>query len=154
MLRVEQILRNEEGKNVLKDSFETIIIKANYIIVKKEEGYGLYKLCDYKQILNCEWDKITFEGEYIVASRYSQFAVFDSEGKPILKCNWDKVVLYENGILVSKNKVQGFFNYNGDIILDCVWKRIEPFHNVLLAFRGNGAKRMTFDYDGNIIEDK
>ena len=33
----------------------------------------------------------------------------------------------------------------------CNWRRIEPYPKVMLAFIGNGAKRVTFDYNGTQI---
>lgn len=153
MLKIEQVLRNENGENVLNDYFDSITIKADYIIVKKNNLYGIYNLHSFKKILDCEWDKVIFDRDYILACRYSQIAVFDCEGTEILNREWDRVVLYEKGILTTKNRVQGFFKYDGTPILNCVWKRIEPYENIMLAYRGNGAKRILYNYDGNIVEE-
>ena len=153
MLKIEQVLRNEKGENVLKDYFDTITIKADVIIVKKNELYGLYNGVTFKKLLDCEWDKIVLNGDFILSYKYSQIALFDSEGNQILKCEWNKIVLYEHGILASKNGLQGFFRYDGSAILECVWRRIEPFHEVLIAYRGNGARRTLFDYNGKQREE-
>lgn len=152
MLKIEQVLRDENGENVLNDYFDSIIIKADSIIVKKNNLYGIYNLHTFKKILDCEWDKVIFDTNYILAYKYSQIAVFDCEGTKILNPEWDKVVLYEKGILTTKNGAQGFFKYNGTTILECVWKRIEPYANVILAYRGEGAKRILYNYEGNVIE--
>ncbi len=152
MLKIEQILRNEKGDNVLGESFEQIQLKNGFIIVKKEGLKGLYRIDNYKKILNPEWDEIRFNGKYIFAERYSQIALFDSDGKEILHCEWDRILLYEKGILVSKGNQQGFYSYTGEAILECNWRRIEPYPKVMLAFRGNGAKRVTFDYNGTQIQ--
>ena len=152
MLKIEQILRNEKGDNVLGESFEQIQLKNGFIFVKKEGLKGLYRIIDnYKKILNPEWDEIRFNGKYIIAERCSHIALFDSDGKEILQCRWDRILLYEKGILVSEGNFQGFYSYTGEAILDCIWRRIEPYPKVMLAFRGNGAKRVTFDYNGNQI---
>lgn len=153
MLKIEQVLRNENGENVLNDYFDSINIKADYIIVKKNNLCGVYNLHTFKKVLDCEWDKVVFNRDCILAYRYLQITVFDCEGSKILNCGWDKVVLYEKGILTTKNGVQGFFRYDGTTILDCVWKRIEPYTDILLAYRGKGAKRILYDYDGNVIEE-
>lgn len=153
MLRIEQILRNEKGENVLNDSFDTITIKGNAIIVKKKDFYGLYNGNTFKKILECEWDKIVLMGEFILSYKYSQIALFNYNGNQILPCEWSKIVLYEKGILVSKNGLQGFFRYDGSSVLECVWKRIEPFREVLIAYRGNGARRTLFDYNGKQREE-
>lgn len=152
MLKIEQVLRNEFGENVLGDFFENITIKGEFAIVKKENLLGLYNVKTLKKILECDWDKIAFDREYIIVSRYSKIGIYDILGNNILECKWDKVVLYEYGILVTKNKVQGFYNYNGKPILECVWKRIEPYQEIILAYRGNGAKRVLFNYQGEIEE--
>ena len=102
--------------------------------------------------MNPLWDEIRFNGKYIFAERYSQIALFDSDGKEILQCEWDRILLYEKGILVSKGNQQGFYSYTGEAILECNWRRIEPYPKVMLAFRGNGAKRVTFDYNGTQIQ--
>lgn len=154
LLKIEQILRDEEGRNVLNDSFESISIDTKFITVKQNGMYGIYRLSDYSRLLECICDKVTFYGDYIVASKYSKFALFDSDGKQILDWDWDKIVLYEKGILVTKNKIQGFYSYDGKVILECIWKRVEPYSQVLISYRGNGARRMTFDYKGNVVEDK
>lgn len=152
MLKIEQILRNEEGQDVLGKSFDQIKLKDKFIIVQKQGVYGLYRMHDYKKLLEAEWDEITFKGDFIIAKMFSQIALFDYEGKKILEREWDKIVLYENGILVFKGGQQGFYSYDGKAILDCNWKRIEPYANVMLAYRGNGAKRIMFDYAGNQIQ--
>lgn len=36
--------------------------------------------------------------------------------------------------------------------MECNWRRIESYPKVMLAFRGNGAKRVTFDYNGTQIQ--
>ena len=143
MLKIEQILRNEKGDNVLGESFEQIQVKNGFIFVKKEGLKGLYRIIDnYKKILNPEWDEIRFNGKYIIAERYSKIALFDSDGKEILQRRWDRILLYEKGILVSEGNFQGFYSYTGEAILECIWRRIEPYPKVMLAFRGNGAKRV------------
>lgn len=148
MLKIEQILRNENGENVLGDYFDSITIKAGVIIVKKNELYRLYNGINFKKILDCEWEKIVLNGDYILVYKYLQIGLYDFEGNKILDCEWNKIVLYEYGILVSQNGLQGFFRYDGSILLECVWKRIEPFRGVLIAYRGNGARRILFDYNG------
>lgn len=153
MLKIEQILRNDDGINVLGDSFDSINIKENHIIVKKDGLIGFYDAKTFKQILKCEWEKITFNGKYVVTSKHSMFAVFDEVGNQILNWNWDKVVLYGEGILVTKNGRQGFYNYNGNKILECIWKRIEPYSQLLIAYIGNGDKGKKFDYLGNEKEE-
>ena len=149
MLKIEKILRNEKGKNVLKDSFDEITIKSNAVIVKKDGQYGVYNMNTFQKILECVWDKIALNGEFILAHKYSQIALFKFDGSQILQCEWKSIVLYERGILATKNELQGFFAYDGTVILECVWKRIEPFHEVLVAYRGKGSKRILFDYQGN-----
>lgn len=153
MLKIEQILRNENGENVLNDSFDTITIKSGAIIVNKNGLYGLYNGVTFKKLLDCEWDKIVLNGNFILSYKYSQIALFDFEGNQILKCEWNKLVLYEHGILASKNELQGFFRYDGSAVLECVWRRIEPAHEVLIAYRGNGARRTLFDYNGKQQEE-
>lgn len=97
MLKIEQVLRNEKGENVLKDYFDSITIKADVIIVKKNELYGLYNGITFKKILNCEWEKIVLNGEYILVYKYSRVGLYDLEGNKILDCEWNKMVLYEQG---------------------------------------------------------
>lgn len=150
MLKVENVLRNEKGENVLNDYFESIIIKGNFILVQKNGFKGLFNAENFNKILECEWDKIVFDWNYILAYRNSQVAVFEQNGNKILECEWDKVIIYEKGLLAIKNGMQGFFKYNGTPILNCVWRRIEPYSEVILAYRGKGAKRIIYDYDGNI----
>ena len=153
MLKIEQVLRNEKGENVLKDYFDSITIKADVIIVKKNELYGLYNGITFKKILDCEWEKIILNGDYILVYKYSKIGLYDFEGNKILDCEWNKVVLYEHGILVSQNGLQGFFKYDGSVLLECVWKRIEPLREVLIAYRGNGTRRTLFDYNGKQREE-
>lgn len=149
MLKIEQILRNEKGENVLNESFDAITIKKNVIIVKKNGFYGLYDVNTFKKILECEWDKVEVKGNIILAYKYSQIVIFDYEGNRILPDAWSKIVLYEKGILASKHDLQGFFRYDGSVVLECIWKRIEPLHEVLIAYMGNRTRRKLFDYDGN-----
>ena len=153
MLRIEQILRNDEGINVLGDSFEAINIIGNHIIVKKCGLTGVYNAKTFEKVLECEWDKVSFDRRYIIASKDSMIAVFNEDGNCIVDWNWDKVALLDKGILVTKNGRQGFYNYNGDVILECIWKRIEPYSQILLAYIGNGARRKKFDYLGNEKEE-
>ena len=150
VLKVEQVLRNEQGDNVLNDYFDSIVIKEDYIIVKKNNLFGLYNLKTLKKVLDCEWNKIVVSGRFVLAYKYSKIAVFDLEGNTILKHEWDKVVLYKKGFLVTKNDMQGFYGYNGRAILKCEWKRIIPYTNVMLAYKGEKARKIVFDYDGNV----
>ena len=122
MLKIQQVLRNEKGENVLNDYFESINIKGNYIVVKKNGLFGLYRLKDFKKILDCEWDKIVFDRNCILAYKFFKITVFDENGNNILGSDWDKVVLYDKGIVVTCNDLQGFFKYDGTIILDRVCK--------------------------------
>ena len=153
MLKIEQILLDDKNENVLKDSFEEINVLEKWIIVKRNGKKGLYRNETFQKFLDYEWDKFVFDKGYVLAYKYSQITLFDENGNKILDCNWDKIVFYEKGILATKNGVQGFFDYNGKSILDCVWKRIEPYPQTLVAYRGRGAKRKLFDYDGNLIEE-
>lgn len=153
MLKVEQVLRNEKGENLLKDFFESIAFKYGYIIVKKEGLFGLYDSTKYNQILKCEWNKLLFEGEYIIAYKGNFRAVFHKSGKKILKADWNKIVLYPYGILATKNGLQGFYNFDGTPILECTWRRIEIFANSLFAYKGNGVKAIRYDLKGKIQKD-
>lgn len=153
MVKIEQVLRNENGENVLNDYFETITIKGNDIIVKKEGLSGLYDAVTYRKILNCDWDKIASEGDYFMVSRYAKVGLFDREGKVVLEAVWDRLVLCSNGILATNNGVQGFFKYDGTALLECVWKRIEPLAQCMFAYMGKGAKRVLYNYDGTIKEE-
>ena len=153
MVRIEQVLRNEKGENVLNDYFETITIKGGDIIVKKEGLFGLYDAVTYNKILDCEWDKIVFDGNYIMVSRCAKFGLYDRDGKVVLEAIWDKLVLRTNGILATNNGFQGFFKYNGVVLLECVWKRIEPHAQCMLAYMGKGAKSVMYNYDGTIKEE-
>ena len=149
MLKIEQILRDEDGKIVLNDSFDSITIIENQILVEKNGFMGFYNITSFEQILKCEWDKLKFEGMYVIAYKDPLYAVFDVNGNKILDHNWDKVKLYGNGILVTKNGKQGFYDYNGNVILECIWKRIECYHQSLIAYMGNGTKGKFFDHLGN-----
>ena len=153
VLKIEQILRNEKGENVLNDSFDTITIKAKAIVVKKNGFYGMYNGITFRKILDCEWEKIVLNGNFILPYKHSQIALFDYEGNQILPCEWNEIILYEHGILASQNGLQGFFKYDGSVLLECVWKRIEPFREVLIAYRGNRARRTLFDYNGKQREE-
>ena len=114
MLKIQQVLLNENGENVLNDYFDSIIFKTNYVLVTKAHMTGIYDRTSFKQILKCEWETITFERGYIIASRISQIGVFESSGQNILHSyNWDKVKLFDEGILVTKDSKQGFFRYDG-----------------------------------------
>lgn len=153
MLKVEQILRNEEGINVLGDSFESIVVRGTYIIVKKNGLFGAFDANSYKKLFDCEWDKIIFDRDYFIVSRNDFYTVFDSKGNQILGLDWSKIALYNTGILVAKNNKQGFYDYNGNVILNCEWKRIEPYSQLLFAYTGNGSKGIKFDYSGNKTEE-
>ena len=78
MLKIQQVLLNENGENVLNDYFDSIIFKTNYVLVTKAHMTGIYDRTSFKQILKCEWETITFERGYIIASRISQIGVFES----------------------------------------------------------------------------
>lgn len=153
MLKIEQVLRNERGENLLNDFFDSITFKYDYIIVKKNGLFGLYDSSNYNKILDCEWEKLVFEGNYIIAYKKSFRGVFHRSGKQILKPEWNKIVLYPCGILATKNGLQGFYNFDGIPILECIWKRIEPFSNSLFAYKGNGAKAIRYDFQGNVLSD-
>ena len=152
MLKVQQILCNEDGENVLKDYFDSISLKGQYIIVKKNNLIGIYDGVTFFSILKCEWEKVVLDRNYFVATKGPQIGVFDYLGNNILKnSNWDNVKLFDYGVLVTKNGKQGFIKYDGTILLDCIWKRIEPYNRILLAYQGNGAKRIKFRYDGTRV---
>ena len=154
MLKIEQVLRNEKGENVLKDYFESITYRFSYIIVKKNGLYGLYNANNYNKILECEWYKLVFEGDYIIAYKnISTRAAFHKSGKQILKADWNKVSIYPYGIVATRNGLQGFYDFNGVPILECTWRRIEPFGNLLFAYVGNGKKAVRYDLRGNILKE-
>lgn len=154
MLKIEQVLRNEEGENVLKDYFESITFRFGYIIVKKNGLFGLYDANNYNKILDCEWNKLVFEGDYIIANKnISIRAVFHKSGKQILKAEWNRIAIYPYGILATKNGLQGFYDFTGAPILKCIWRRIEPVSDFLFAYKGNGAKAVRYDLQGNILKD-
>lgn len=153
MVKIEQVLRNENGENVLNDYFETITINGNVIIVKKEGLFGLYDAVTYKKILNCEWDKIVFDRNYIMVSKGTKVGLYDYDGNVVLEAIWDRLVLYANGILATKNGVQGFFRYDGTVLLECIWKRIEPLAQIMFAYMGKGVRRVLYNYDGTIREE-
>ena len=149
MLKIQQVLRNELGENVLNDYFDMIVLKNKYILVKKDGLTGIYDSSTMKQTLKCEWKKIILEDDYIIAFKESQIGVFNSLGKNILNSlNWDEVRLVGKGIIATKNGKQAFFRYDGKMILDCIWKRIESYPQILLAYQGNGSKSICFDYNG------
>ena len=150
MLKIQQVLRNENGENVLNDYFDTIIIKDQFVIVKNNKLTGLFNAQTLNPILHCEWDKIVLDGDYILAYKNCEIAIFDVTGKRVLEFNCNKAVLYSKGILVTSNDKQGFFKYDGTAILECVWKRVELYPDVIVAYKGNGARRLLFDYEGNM----
>ncbi len=151
MLKIEQVLRDDNGRNVLNDYFDTITIKQNCIIVVKNGLWGAYNPKTFEKILDCEWDKIKFEENVILAYKNSKIKVFDYAGTAISEEQWDQIKLYPKGFVATKNKNQGFFRYDGTVIVDCIWKRIEIYSKVIFAYEGNGKRRIAFDYDANII---
>ena len=44
MLKIQQVLRNELGENVLNDYFDMIVLKNKYILVKKDGLTGIYHI--------------------------------------------------------------------------------------------------------------
>ena len=147
MLKIQQILRNEFGENVLNDYFDMIDLKNKYILVKKDGLIGAYDSLTMKQILKCEWMKIKFEDEYIIAFKENQIGVFNSLGENILNSlNWDEVKLVNKGIIATRNGKKAFFGYDGKMILDCIWRKIESYPQVLLAYQENCRKSSCFDY--------
>lgn len=75
---------------------------------------------------------------------------YDYTGKVVLNTDWDKLVPCEKGILVTKSNMQGFFSYDGNPILNCCWKRLEPHSQAILAYIGEGARKVLYNYDGTI----
>ena len=151
MLKIQQILRDENGKNLLDDCFDTILIKENCIITINNKCYGFYTRPGFKRVLSCEWDKIILEGDYIIASKRLKTGLWKVNGDKIIKPEWDKIILTPHGIIVIKEKKQGFFDYQGNMILNCEWKKIISYPKVLLAYPGN-RKKVVFDYRGKVIE--
>ena len=153
MFRVQQILVDDNGNNVLGRMFDKIQLIDEFVIVHKNGLKGLYSIEDYRNILEVEWDKIELSQGFVCAERDSKMAFFDYSGKKVLPCEWDRISIYPNGILVSRNQRQGFYSYKGEVLLECVWKRIEPYQKALIAYEGNGTRRMIFNYRDNEIID-
>lgn len=149
MLKVQQVLCNENDENILNDYFDSINFNEKYITVRKNNLTGIYDRVTFLPILKCEWEKIVIDRNYFVATKGSQIGVFNYQGNNILKSlNWDNIKLFDYGVLVTKDGNQGFIKYDGTVLLDCIWKRIEPYHRILLAYKGNGARGIKFRYDG------
>lgn len=147
MLKIKKILRNEEGINVLNDSFDDIELLGKYILVSNNKKFGLYSYKGFKQLFPCEWDKISIHENHIIAQKESKEFLFDDEGNKVLKKGFDKIQLFSRGILVILNKKRGFYDYNGKEILSCSWRRIELYNKALIAYNGNREEKKIIKYD-------
>ncbi len=148
MLKVECVLRDENGNNVLNDFFDSIIVREKYILVKRGLNYGLYNTTTLQKILDCEWNSIKGENSYIIAQKDGFSYLFTNEGKKVLKSGYDIIKIFKKGILVSKNRKKGFIRFDGKVILYCDWKNIEPYTQALIAYKGNGERKKGCDYKG------
>ena len=107
-----------------------------------------------ENVLEDSFEEINVLQKWIIVKKNGKKGLYCNDTfEKFFDCEWDKFVFYEKGILVTKNGLQGFFDYEGKLVLEYVWKKIEVYPQALVAYRGRGAKRKLFDYNGNLIEE-
>lgn len=109
---------NYKGKQVLDfeyDSIERVRNDKDYLIVRKNGQYGLYK--NNEAIINCNYQEFKYEEDinlYFV-KRGNLYGVLDENGKVIVHVNYPKI--QKKGIfieVISSDNIKECFNLKGE----------------------------------------
>lgn len=106
----------KNNKLILENKFDQIEYDENnkILLARSNNKYGVYGL-DGNQILNTEYDSITFGGNYINATKDNEKKLFDVNGKEVSTNFSSKVLANDDySIIIDENNIYNIVSNKND----------------------------------------
>ncbi|MGE5943579.1 MAG: WG repeat-containing protein, partial [Flavobacteriales bacterium] len=130
-------------------SFDRLIPRDGFLIVMKNDKYGLYNTKN-KVIIPCEYDKLEIEGNYAITFKDNKRGLIDKYLNTIIPCEYDKFQIEGHLIVTFKNNKQGLMNLDGKVIIPCEYDRFQVTENNFV-FTSKNNKQGLMNLDGETI---
>ena len=105
--------------SLLNDGNENIVLANNsrYLIISKDDRYGLYNIKDNKVIVDFDYEELTYDKNNYIAKKNNKYGIIDRNQKKIVDFDYDNIFSYDNSLLLVKD--------NKIILMDSSYNLIE-----------------------------
>ena len=116
---------NEKAQTIVPCEYNEVeIIDSKYIIVRRNDFYGLYDF-NSKFVLDTIFTEIKITKSGYLIKQDSLFGLYDFNANVLLDIEYSEINNTEAGYLIKKDSLYGLFDFNSKFILDIEYSNIK-----------------------------